>query len=279
MTPSTHANIHPTADVDATAFVDPSSEIGEGVTIERNAVVGPNCVIGPRSRLRAGCQIVENVTMGTGNDVHPYAVIGGDPQDRGFDGTIRGVVEIGDRNVIREHVTINRSTGDGRATKLGSDNYMMTQTHIGHNAQVGSRVTMTNASSLAGHATVGDGCVLSSYVGIHQFTRVGELVMFRGNAGTSMHVPPYVLVSDINVIAGLNKVGLERNRDFTDEDRAQIKRAYRAVYRERSGRSIQRTIDELKALDLGPPARRFVDFIDESISETGRHARGIVKHR
>jgi len=170
-------------------------------------------------------------------------------------------------------------TGDGAPTRVGDDNYLMTACHVGHNAQLGNSVTMTNCASLAGHATVGDRCVFSGYVGVHQFTRVGELVMMRASGGVSMHVPPYLVVSDINVAAGLNKVGLERSPDLTDEDRAQIKRVYRAVYRDRGARSLERTVESLDATDLRPAARKFVDFIARALADEGRHARGIIRHR
>ena len=266
-----------TTEIHDSAHIDPSATIGEGVVIERGAYVGPNCVIGNGTRLRISSIVAENVTLGADNDVHSFAVLGGDPQDRAFDGAIRGEVVIGDRNIFREGVTINRSTGTGRPTKIGDDNFLMTNAHLGHNAQIGNRVTMTNSSSLAGHATVGDGCVLSTGVGIHQFTRVGEMVMFRGHASVGMHVPPYVMVGAVNAISGLNKVGLDRNKAFTDEDRAQIKRVYRMVYRERGGASIHETIEKMRALELGAPALRFVDFIEESVNAEGPYARGIAR--
>jgi len=228
--------IHPSATIHESASIDPSAIIGEGATIEADVIVGPSCTIGAGTRLRTRAIIVENVTMGEANDIHPYAVIGGDPQDRAFDENVRGIVIIGSRNIFREHVTISRSTGEGRPTSLGDDNFMMAQSHVAHNAQIGDRVTMANSTSLAGHSTLGDGCVLSGFVGLHQFTMVGEMVMFRAHAAASMHVPPYVIVSAHNLISGLNKVGIERNKEFTDEDRDQIKRVYRTVYRERGGR-------------------------------------------
>jgi len=272
-------NIHPDASVDPSAAVDPGATIGPGVVIERGVIVGPNCTIGAGTRLRTRCIVVENVDMGEHNDVHPNAVIGGDPQDRAFDGAVRGSVEIGSRNIFREGATVSRSTGDGTPTRVGDDNYLMTGCHVGHNARLGNGVTMTTCASLGAHATVGDRCVCSSYVGVHQFTRVGELVMMRSSGGVSMHVPPYLVVSDINVAAGLNKVGLERSPDLTDEDRAQIKRVYRAIYRDRGAKSLERTVESLDATDLRPPARKFVDFVARTLADEGQHARGIIRHR
>ena len=279
MTSSTTASIHPTAQVHETATIHPSAEIGEGAIIEQGVIVGPGCAVGARTHIRMRAMIVENVTMGEENDIHPYAVIGGDPQDRAFDGSVRGTVEIGSRNVLREYVTINRSTGTGRATSLGDDNFMMTQAHIAHNAKLGSRTTMANGASLAGHSTVGDGCVLSAFVGIHQFTVVSDMIMFRAHSGASMHVPPYVVVVGHNIISGLNRVGLERNPAFTDEDRTQIKQLYRTLYRERGGRSLDEAIANVRDQAYGEPAERFLKFIEDAIKLEKPYERGIIRQR
>lgn len=279
MPSSTTATIHPDAQVHETATVHPTAEIGAGAVIEQGVIVGPNCSIGARTRLRPRVIVVENVTMGEDNDIHPYAVIGGDPQDRAFDGSVRGTVVMGSGNILREYVTINRSTGHGRPTTLGDNNFMMCGAHIAHNAKLGNRVTMANSASLAGHSTVGDGCVLSAFVGIHQFTITGEMIMFRTHSGVSMHCPPYVVVAEHNLISGLNRVGLERNPMFTDEDRDQIKKLYRAIYRERGGRSLEDTLGRLRGVTLGAPAKRFLDFIEDAIKLDKPYERGIVRQR
>ncbi len=279
MPSSTTANIHPSAQVHETATIDPSAEIAEGAIIDQGATVGPECCIGARTRIRARAMIVERVTMGEDNDIHPYAVVGGDPQDRAFDGSVRGSIVMGSRNVLREFVTINRSTGTGRPTSMGDDNFLMTQAHIAHNAKLGSRTTLANGASLAGHSTVGDGCVLSAFVGIHQFTVVSDMIMFRAHSGASMHVPPYLVVVGHNIISGLNRVGLDRHPTFTDEDRKQIKKLYRVIYRERGGGSLEEAINSFRETAFDEPAAHFLRFIVDAIKLEKPYERGIIRQR
>lgn len=262
--------------IDPSARIDPSASIADDAIIEADVIIGPNVSIGPATRIRARAMIVEHTTIGARNDIHPYAIIGGDPQDLAFDPEKnRGTLIIGDDNVIREFVTIGRSTGDGRPTRIGNRCFMMSQSHVGHNAQLGDNVIMANGASAAGHATVGDRCVLSAFCLIHQFCEIGEMVMFRGGMSTTMHVPPYVILGMGNCVAGLNVVGLRR-AGFSSAEREQIKEAYRAVYRTRGGRPLKDTIAELKSrTDWAPPAQRFVDFIDGHLELDRPHNRGI----
>ncbi len=264
------------ASIDPSARIDPSATIADGAIIEADVVVGPGVSIGPGTRVRARAMIVEHTTIGARNDIHPYAIIGGDPQDLAYDpDTNRGTLVIGDDNVIREFVTIGRSTGDGRPTRIGSRCFMMSQSHVGHNAQLGDHVVMANGASVAGHATVGDRVVLSAYCLIHQFCDIGDMVMFRGGMSTTMHVPPFVILGMGNCVAGLNVVGLRR-AGFSQEEREHVKQAYRAVYRTRGGRSIAQTIDELKQrTGWTPPAQRFIDFIGAHLDLPRPRNRGI----
>ncbi|MDX2115274.1 MAG: acyl-ACP--UDP-N-acetylglucosamine O-acyltransferase [Planctomycetota bacterium] len=268
--------IHPTA------FVDPSSRLGQGVIVEAYVHVGPNCDIGPATRLRTRSVIVEHTTMGAGNDVHPYAVLGGDPQDRSFDPARRGELIIGDRNTFREGVTLSRGNWNGPPTRIGSNCYVMSQAHVGHNASVGDNVVMANGASLAGHARVAANVTLSAFSCVHQFTDVGEGVMFRGGAMVSMHVPPYVVLAGENFVAGLNAVGLKRNQQITATDRDEIKRVFRAVYRDRGGTPLREVLEALRAHPWGAPAQRFLAFIDTALAMEKPRSRGICggrKHR
>jgi UDP-N-acetylglucosamine acyltransferase len=217
--------------------------------------------------------------MGSGNDVHPYAVLGGDPQDRAMDPLKRNAVIIGNDNIIREHVTIHRGTGDGAPTRLGSGCMLMACSHIGHNCQVGDRVIMANSVMLAGHVRMGDGCVLGGNVGVHQFVNVGDGVMMQGQAGASSHVPPYTVIAGINGLVGLNAIGLRRNPAFTPEQRAEVKEAFRAVYRLRGGGSLEGTVLELLERPWGPPAMRFLTFIRDCLREPKPRNRGMCRLR
>lgn len=278
---STQDRIHPSAAVDPSARIHPTATIGPDVIIEPDVIVGPYCAIGQATRLRTRAIIAEHTTLGTHNDVHPYAVLGGDPQDRAYSPDNPGALVIGHRNIFREGVTISRSTGAAPITTIGDDCFFMSQSHAGHNCHVGNRVVLANGACLAGHSTVADGCVFSGFTGTHQFTRVGELVMFRGGARAGMHVPPFVVVADGNLIGGLNTVGLRR-AGFNLQEREDLKTVYRAILRDRGATPIQTVIQQLEAHhpdNMTRAARRFVDFISESLALTGRHARGICPAR
>jgi len=271
--------IHPTAQIDSSARIDPSARIGEGVVIEQDVIIGPNVVIGARTRLRARCIIVENTTMGVENDVHPYAVLGGDPQDRAMDVNKRNAVIIGDRNIFREGSTVHRGTGDGPPTRIGSGCMLMVQAHIGHNAQLGDRVVMANAACLAGHARVGNGVVMSAYCAVHQFCNVGEGVMFRGGASTSMHVPPWVAIAETNGIVGLNRVGLRRNQAMSQKDRDEIKMIYRAIYREQHGMPLVTKLTEMIQRPWGDAGRSYLQFVWDCLHEAPPRRRGLIGER
>lgn len=271
--------IDPSAKIHPSARIHETSRVGGGARIDEEVIVGPHCVVGEGTRLRARVILVEHVTLGEQNDVHPYAVLGGDPQDRSFDESKRGEVVIGDRNIIREHVSINRGNWNGPATRVGSGCYLMAMTHLGHNASIGDQVTMANGAALAGHARVGSGVVMSGYAMVHQFVSVGDGVMFRGGAGVSMHVPPYVVVLGENAIAGLNRVGLKRNPAISPQDRDEVKMVYRALYRDRRGGPILDVIERLSAMPLGPAAAKFVQFCAEALRQQPPRSRGIVGER
>lgn len=262
-TQSVSGQVDPTASVHPSARVHETARIGPGAIVEADAIVGAHCVVGAGTRLRTRSILVERVTLGERNDLHPYVVIGGDPQDRSFKPEHPGEVIIGDRNVFREGVTVNRANWNGGPTRVGNDCYLMCQSHVGHNARLGDRVMLANAACLAGHSVVGDNCVLSSFVGIHQFCEVGEGVMIQGRGASSMHVPPFVIMSSIeNNIAGLNSIGLRRNPSITAQDRADIKRVFTAFFRTRGARPYASVIEDLLADGpLAPGAMRFIEFV------------------
>lgn len=275
MSAQTH-RIHPTAEVHPSAIVHPSALIGEGCVIDAGAMVGPACVIGPRTRLRAHSVVVEHTSIGSDNDIHSFASLGGDPQDRAFKGDIRGELIVGDRNIFREGVTLSRATQNGPPTRIGHDNYFMAQSHVGHNCQVGDRNTFANSAVLAGHVRFGNGCVLSAFCAVHQFTNVGDGVMFQGGAMMGMHVPPYLLVTGISTIAGINKVGMKRNPALNDADRLHIKELVRAMFRDRGAAPMLATAEGLLASRAwGDAGKAFLGFIIASLKETGPRARGI----
>lgn len=271
----------PNYTIDPTAYVHPSAEIGEGVEIGPNCRVGPRCVIGARTSLRLGSTVVQDTTMGEGNTLHPYCVIGGDPQDRAFSQDNPGVLFVGDNNVFREYVTISRSTeaghGLGKPTRIGSNCFFMACSHVGHNSVVEDNVTLTNGASIGGHCHIGFGANLSGFTHVHQFCRVGAFVMIRASAGISMHAPPYVVIDSINTVGGYNRVGLRRSPKFTHEDRLQIKEVFRVIYRTKG--LLADRLERAEALANGPAAKAFTDAVRATIEDKPPYRRGLVGPR
>lgn len=220
------AEIHPTA------LVDPAAECGEGVYI------GPYCCVGPGVRLGANVKLVSHVVIegrteiGTDCSVYPFAVIGEPPQDLKYSGEPSKIV-VGDRTVIREHVTIHPGTaGGGLLTQVGSDCLIMVGAHVAHDCEVGSSVIMANNATLGGHVTIGDYAILGGLAGIHQFVRVGHHSMVGGLSGVENDVIPYGSVMGNRAhLSGLNTIGLKR-RGFSREDIHSLRAAYRLLFAE-----------------------------------------------
>ncbi len=269
------AQVHPTAEAHASATLE------EGVQVGAGAIIGPECVIGAGTRIREHAVIVERTRMGEGNDVHPGAVLGGDPQDRSFDaratGEDRGLLLIGSGNVFREGSTFSRGAGEAGPTRIGDGGYFMTCAHAGHNCVIGDQMTMANGAALAGHVRVGDGCFLSAHVSVHQFCDVGEMVMFQASSAVSMHAPPYVVLSGPNGVVGLNKVGLRRSGRFTPEELSELKEAFRLFYAEERRRDFSARLEEAAHRSWSGPAARFVGFMREAASMAPPRNRGVCR--
>ena len=272
--PATAINIH------STAIVDPSAQLGEGVEIGPGAIIGPGCVVGDGSHVHAGAILIENTTLGAGNDVHSGAVLGGDPQDRSFnrDDDV-GALIIGDQNIFREGVTLSRGVGAAGPTRVGDENYFMACSHAGHNCVVGDGNNFANGAVLAGHVHIGNRNFLSAHVTVHQFVTIGDLVMMRGQAGATMHVPPFVIVRDINNIVSLNSVGLRRSNRFSSEELHELREAFGIVYRGRCGRTLSRALEAARARQWGRAASEFFNFIHRELAAQPPRNRGICPAR
>lgn len=264
--------IHPTA------VVDPSAEIAESVEIGPYCVVEKDVTIGEGTILRPYVVVRQYTTIGKGNFIDSFSSLGGIPQDYGFDDKSVTYVKVGDNNVFREYVTINRATGDGNSTIVGNNTMWMVHAHAGHNVRVDDNAILTNGVNLGGYSHLGKRAILSANVSVHQFTWVGEGVMAQGNSGTSTHIPPFCMTAyGINRLIGLNKVGLRRNPELTDEDRKQVAEAFRIVYR--SGLKRKEFIEALDArTDFGPAASRFRDFIHRVDNAEGPYKRPLCKY-
>jgi UDP-N-acetylglucosamine acyltransferase len=197
-------------------------QIHPSALIQDGARLGADCVIHAHALISRYCELGEAVT------VHPFAVVGGDPQDLSFNAGTPSKVRIGARTVIREHVTISRATKAGEATEIGADCFLMAACHIAHDCRIGERVVIANAALLAGHVQVGDRAFLGGGAVIHQFCRIGEGTMIGGGARISRDIAPFTLATERNALIGLNLVGLRR-RGLRREVLAELKRAFRTL--------------------------------------------------
>jgi UDP-N-acetylglucosamine acyltransferase len=218
------SRIHPTAIVSQTA------ELAEGVEVGPYCIIEGDVRIGPNTRLMPHVCILDHTKIGADCVVFPNAVLGAWPQDKGFKGE-RTCLEIGDRNIIRENVTMHRGTTKDRGlTSIGDDGYFMAGTHIAHDCIVGSRVTMVNGANVGGHSTIGDRVNISAYAALHQFTHIGEGAFVAGLAKVVTDVIPYGM-ADGNpcLLRGLNLVGLKRS-GFDRASIHAIRHAYRLLF-------------------------------------------------
>ena len=196
--------------------------------------VHPTAIVEDGAQLGAGCVvhayaiIKRHVVLGDGVVVHPHAVVGGDPQDLGFDTATATGVRIGARTVIREHVTIHRATKPDGCTEVGSGCFLMVGCHVAHDCRLADRVIVANNVLFAGHIQVGEGAFIGGGVTIHQFSRIGEGAMVGGASRISQDVPPFTMVTERDEIVGLNVVGLRR-RGLPRTTVEELKRAFRAV--------------------------------------------------
>jgi UDP-N-acetylglucosamine acyltransferase len=251
------AAIAPGAELDSGVSVGPFAVIGDGVRIGAGTWVGPHAVIrGPTE-------------IGRDNRIYQFASVGEDPQDKKYGGEPTRL-EIGDRNVIRECATVHRGTvQDLGVTRLGHDNLVMAYAHVAHDCQLGNHVILANAASLGGHVTIGDWAILGGFVIIHQFCQVGAHCFCGMGSVITMDVPPYVTVGGHPAAAhGVNSEGLQR-RGFSAAAIAQVRQAYRRLYR--SGLRLEAAIVEIEALaEATPELRILADFLRGS-------RRGIVR--
>lgn len=252
-----------------TAIVDPTARIAEDVEI------GPYSIIGADVEIAAGCWIGPHVVIkgptriGRENRIFQFASIGEQPQDLKYAGQPTRL-EIGDRNTIREYVTLNRGTvEDTGITSIGSDNLLMAYVHVAHDCRVGNHVILANSASLAGHVHVGDHAILGGFTLVHQFSRIGAHCFTSMGSAVNRDVPPYVVVSGNYARPnGINKEGLKR-RGFSPEAIRAIVNAYKLMVRSRKPRA-EVLKDVASLVEKFPEVKVFVDFINAS-------ERGIVR--
>ena len=255
--------IHPAA------IVSPRARLGVGVAVGPCAIVEDDVEVGDRTRIDAHAVVRGPTRIGADNHVHPFATIGGDPQDKKFDGSSTRL-EIGDRNVIREYCTFNRGTRDGGGvTRIGDDNWVMAYVHVAHDCRVGSNTVMANCATLAGHVTVDDHVVLGAFTVVHQFCAIGRHAFTAMGTVVFKDIPPYVTAGGNAASAhGINREGLRR-AGFGPETIRDLHRAYRLIYR--NGLRVPEALERLEEMRSDcPEVAAFIDFLATS-------SRGIVR--
>jgi UDP-N-acetylglucosamine acyltransferase len=256
-------NIHPQA------LVSPQARLGQGISIGPFSIVEPDVTIGDHCMLASRVVIKNGTVMGPDNQVFEGAVIGGLPQHTRPPERL-GRVVIGSHNTIRENVTIHRALHEGTTTKVGDHNLLMVGVHIAHDCTIGDSTIFANNALLGGFVSVADRAFVSGAVGIHQFCRVGRLAMVGGCARVVQDIPPYVMVDGHSgLIVGLNLVGLRRS-GYTSEDIAQLKSAYRLIYRR--GLRWAEVLEQLKKEFPTGPAAEFYSYLSHG-------TRGFVQER
>ena len=255
--------------IDPRAVVDPSAKLADDVTVGPFTVIGPNVEIDAGSRIGPHVVINGPTRIGRDNRIFQFASIGEEPQDKKYHGEA-SLLEIGDRNTIREFSTINRGTEDGGGiTRLGNDNWLMAYIHIAHDSLIGNNVTMANGASLAGHVTVDDYAILGGFTLVHQFCAIGQNAFCGMGSAISKDIPPYVMVSGNPAQPyGLNTEGLKR-RGFDSDVIRSLKEAYRVIYR--SGLTVDAAVTRLRELaEKTPEIEELISFLEQS-------SRGILR--
>jgi UDP-N-acetylglucosamine acyltransferase len=245
------AVVSPQAHIAADVQIGPFTVIGAEVTIGAGTWVGPHVVINGPTRI------------GSDNKIYQFASLGDAPQDKKYNGEPTRL-EIGDRNVFRESVTVNRgTTHDKGVTHIGNDNLLMAYSHVAHDCHLGDQIVMANCATLGGHVEIGDWVTMGGLSAVHQYTKVGAYCFIAHNAAVTRDVPPYVMaVGRPAVPHSVNTVGLQR-RGFSPEQVLNIRRAYRLLYR--SGLKLKAAIEELERwAATQPEIAPFVEFIKRS---------------
>jgi UDP-N-acetylglucosamine acyltransferase len=249
--------------IDPRAVISPQAQIAADVEIGPFTVIGADVVIGPGTWIGPHAVINGPTRIGADNKIFQFASIGDAPQDKKYKGEPTRL-EIGDRNVFRESVTVNRGTIQARGvTHIGNDNLLMAYSHVAHDCHLGDQIVMANCATLGGHVEIGDWVIMGGLSAVHQFTKIGAHCFIAHNAAVTRDVPPYVMVVGRPAVPhSVNSEGLKR-RGFTSEQILHIRRAYRLLYR--SGLKLKAATEELETLAVTQAELRpFVEFLKRS---------------
>ncbi len=249
--------------IDTRAVIDPAARLGKDVTVGPFSIIGANVEIGDGTWIGPHVVINGPTVIGRENRIFQFSSIGEIPQDKKFHGE-QSRLEIGDRNTIREFVTINRGTDDGGGiTRIGNDNWLMAYIHIAHDCIVGNNTIFANAASLAGHVRVEDYAILGGFTLVHQFCAIGQHAFTGMGSAVGKDVPPFVMVNGNPAQPhGLNSEGLKR-RNFSKETQQALRDAYKLIYR--SGLTLVEVKVKLREMAASyPEVNVMLDFIESS---------------
>lgn len=262
--------------------ISPQSQVDPSARLADDVEVGPFCLVGPNVSIGAGCKLLSHVviaghsTIGKNNTFHPHSVIGGPPQDLKYRGAPTRL-EIGDDNHFRENVTVHTGTEKGGGiTRVGNQNLLMVNCHIGHDCQIGSRCILSNNVMIAGHVVIGDNVAMMGGVGVHHFVTIGEYAYIAGYARVHHDVAPFVKVADDDEVRGLNSVGLKR-AGFSDADIEELEQIVRHLFYARE----KPFGVKLREFDTGngtnQHVKRMIEFL--RLRDAGRHGRYLESKR
>lgn len=251
-----------TTHIDPRAVVHPSARLAEGVTVGPYAIIGAEVMVGEDTTIAPHVVIERWTTIGARCSVGAGAVLGGAPQHLKYNGS-PSYLRIGDDNDIRELAVIQRSAFPDGYTRLGSHNFIMSQTHIAHDCVIGDQVILASLTGLSGHVEVENGAMIGGVTGVHQFVRIGTYSMVGGSSRISQDVPPFMLAAGSPAtVHGLNVMGLRR-AGYCAKVRRELKVAYRTLYR--SGLNVSQALATIQRQPrLSAPVEHVVRFVQHS---------------
>ncbi len=253
---SGQVRIHPTA------IVHPDAELAEGVEIGPYSIIAGTVKIGPGTFIGARVSIEGNTIIGSENQIFTGAVIGSLTQDKKYKGGT-SYLRIGDRNKIREYVTINPGTKEGTETMIGDDNLLMAYSHVAHDCVIKNLAVLANSATLAGHVVVEDRAIIGGLSAIHQFVRIGKLSLVGGCSKVVQDVPPFTIADGHPArVYGINVVGLDR-AGFSKEEKMALRKAFKVLFR--SGATLKTAQAEIEKQNLSSPSiNTLLEFLNKS---------------
>jgi UDP-N-acetylglucosamine acyltransferase len=254
------ANVHPTAIVDSTVQLDPTCEVGPFAVIKGHAIIGPRTKI--HNHVTIGSEFGD-VTIGADNQIMPGAVVGGIPQDVSYKNE-RTKLVIGNKNIIREFVTINLGTlKECGVTEIGNDCMLMAYVHVGHDCKIGNNVIIANSTNLAGHVAIDDFARVGGMCGISQFCHIGRFAYLAGDSAVNKDILPFSMAQgNFAVCRATNKIGMER-AGFAEEEISSVHKAIRALLM--GDRTLEEAIEKIKSdVTMTDSVKHLLSFVEKS---------------